>query len=928
MTKLHNINSTDMLSTSWIDRLSYCRDASVYRMVPEAVAKPKNENEIEDLFNYSRNNKIPITFRTAGTSLSGQSVTNGILVEVKDHWNRFRVLDGGNKIFLQPGVNGATANQMLSSYNRKIGPDPASINAACIGGIVSNNSSGMVCGTEHNSYNTLESIRFMLPNGHVYESGSKGESKRFQYSEPELFKGILNIKSYIDKNKRLYNKIINKYRIKNTVGYSMNSFVDYSDPLDIFSHLLIGSEGTLAFISAVTLDTVPDYEHKSTGLILYNSSISACNSVMDFKDSGANAIEFLDDNALRTAVNIQNPPYNSKEIEDGFSGILVEYHCKDYEILTKRVEVAKEIMQKSNSINISSGFCNDTKKRESLWKIRKGLYPTVGALRKIGTTVITEDIAVDVQNFSDIVDDMKNIFKSYGFNDAVTFGHAKDGNLHYVCSVDLETSSGVKNYELLLDKMSEITLNNYNGSLKAEHGTGRNMAPFVEKEWGGEIFDIMWNIKSLSDPDFILNPDVILTRDSKIHIKSLKPMPKVNGLVDTCVECGFCEKVCPSTGYTLSPRQRIGLMRELELIRDPIIRSDIDKDLEYYLDKSCATDGLCEDRCPVNINTGEMIRDYRVKTNNNFPAHIVENNFSLSLAIFRFLLKIGNYSSRIMGKEKFKHITNRLNNVSNGLFPVWPTMGFNLAKNSYEGNCGMGRAETIMYPSCVGRILSGDSTGTSNVEYMIMLSNHVGTKLHVLDDYDDFCCGMSFDSHGQRKVGIRMAEKLTSKLYKDSDNGRIPIVIDNSPCTYHLKDYIKGSNYDLTILDIIEYLDSVKEKCNINPINEKYFVHAPCSAEKMSLNNRFHSLMDDCVSEVMIDEEQKCCGAAGDKSLRHPGLSAYASNKLLLHDSCSDGVSSSITCELGMSEATGKNFKNIIPVFCKAAGISKSIVEN
>ena len=192
-----------MLSTSWIDRLSYCRDASVYRMVPDAVAKPKNENEVEDLFNYSRNNKIPITFRTAGTSLSGQSVTNGILVEVKDYWNRFRVLDGGKKIFLQPGVNGATANQILASYNRKIGPDPASINAACIGGIVSNNSSGMVCGTEHNSYNTLESIRFMLPNGHVYESGRHGESERFQYSEPNLFKVILKIKNYISNNKRI-----------------------------------------------------------------------------------------------------------------------------------------------------------------------------------------------------------------------------------------------------------------------------------------------------------------------------------------------------------------------------------------------------------------------------------------------------------------------------------------------------------------------------------------------------------------------------------------------------------------------------------------------------------------------------------------------------------------------------------------------------
>ena len=928
MNKTPLLSSSNMLSTSWIDRLSYSRDASVYRIVPEAVARPRDEKDIEKLFDHSRNNNIPITFRTAGTSLSGQSVTNGILVEVKDHWNKFKVLDKGRKILLQPGVNGGTANKILSRYCRKIGPDPASLNAACIGGIVSNNSSGMLCGTEYNSYNTLSSIRFILPNGRAYDSGTSGESEKFKHSEPKLFKSILDIKTYISNNNKLYNKIKNKYRIKNTIGYSMNSFIDYSDPLDIFSHLLVGAEGTLAFISAVMLNTVSDFEHQATGLIIYNSASNACNTILDFKDSGAAAIEFLDDKSLRTAVNIQNPPYNPKNIQSNSAGMLIEYQCDSESELKRRIKTVENILQKSRALDISSSFSSDISKRENLWKIRKGLYPTVGALRNLGTTVITEDIAVDVEDFADIVEDMKVVFETCGFNDAVTFGHAKDGNLHFVCSVDLETSEGVKNYEALLNKMSSITLDNYDGSLKAEHGTGRNMAPFVEKEWGGEIFDIMWRIKSLVDPELLLNPDVILTRDKKIHIKSLKPMPKVNEIIDTCVECGFCEKVCPSAGYTLSPRQRIGLMRELELINDPVLRTEIDSDLEYYLDQSCATDGLCADSCPVNIDTGEMIRARREKSNRSHPVNFIEKNFDISLKGLRLLLKIGDSSRKIIGQENFNYIMNRLNKVSSGFFPVWPKTGFSLANCSYNDNCSIDKAEVLMFPSCVGRVLASDSSGVSNADYMIMLSNDANAKLHVLEDYDNFCCGMSFDSHGQRAAGERMSDKLINKLYKDSDNGKRPIVIDNSPCSYHIKDYASRLKKDIKILDIIEYLDDVKEKFNLNPIDVRYHAHASCSAEKMNLTERFHTLMSKCITNVTRDESQKCCGAAGDKSLRNPGLSIYASNKLSFQDDRTQGVSSSITCELGMSEATGRRFKNIISIFCEAAGVSKSVVEN
>ena len=244
-----------------IDRLAYARDASMYRLVPQAVVRPENEAEIQALLAHGNATNTPITFRTGGTSLSGQSITEGIMAEVVRGWQDYTIFDNGNSIKLDPGVIGARANIYLSPYQKRIGPDPASINAARIGGIISNNSSGMVCGVKNNAYHTMKHIRFMLTNGHVYDTSNPDDYSRFIESESALSEGILSCKREIESQNKMVNRIRHKYRIKNTLGYSLNAFIDYENPLDIFAHLIIGSEGTLAFFSHVVLNTIDDPPH-------------------------------------------------------------------------------------------------------------------------------------------------------------------------------------------------------------------------------------------------------------------------------------------------------------------------------------------------------------------------------------------------------------------------------------------------------------------------------------------------------------------------------------------------------------------------------------------------------------------------------------------------------------------------------------------
>lgn len=900
---LHNCLPGGSLHDDLTTRLAYARDASMYRILPKAVLRPKNEVEVQNLLLYAKENRESITFRTGGTSLSGQSITSGLLAEVLYNWQKVRILDNGNKIWCEPGVNGAVANRLLSGFGRKIGPDPASINVARIGGIVSNNSSGMMCGTQFNAYHTLDSISFILTNGHAYNSSNTSDQNRFVENEPALAKGLIALKKEIESSSKHQSRIRNKYRIKNTIGYSLNAFLDYDSPLDIFSHLLVGAEGTLAFISNVTLNTIPNPHYKGTGLLLFKTPESAGESVQFFKDLGAAAIEFMDDESLKTAQHVNKPPYDAKLIQKNMTGLLIEFEDNSETEIQQKIQEATHFSSTSDDVT-NFQLVTDAHDRDTIWKIRKGLYPTLGSLRKAGTSVITEDIAVDVENLAQAIRELKSVFQTNQFHDGVIFGHARDGNLHFITSVDLDTHEGMKRYEGLMNDLSIMTLDKFNGSLKAEHGTGRNMASFVEAEWGGELYEIMWKVKELADPNLTLNPDVLLSRDQTIHMTDLKSMPKVDEAIDQCIECGFCERICPSRGLTFTPRQRIAIMREMKV--NPI--PEIERELHQYMfDETCATDGLCQVECPVNINTGEFVKSQRVQKNEKYIlSDWSSNHFNLSLQLIKTGLKIANISKEILGRTLMNTVITSLVKpfIKTKEF-AFPKTKIHIAK-PIEPSIVLDY-HYLLFPTCVGRVIAGDSSKKSATYYLREIAFHANVPVKLLERFDPYCCGMAYESRGHKDIAEKMQFDLLTAIKNENQINELPVVIDMSPCN----EFLIQSNSGIPFMDSVEFLTRISPKLKFDPIPTSVYAHPVCSLQKAGKSQEFFDLVQKCVTDVELPSESFCCGTGGDRLLKAPGLPKNAVEQSQFSPKAKKGVSSSRTCEIGLAENLGIEFSSI-----------------
>ena len=540
-----------------LDRLARSADASIYRLVPEVVVRPRGLDEVRGLLACARRHRRGITFRTAGTSLSGQAVTDQILVELAHDWGHFRILDDGARIWSQPGVVGGHLNRRLAPHARRLGSDPASIDACMIGGIVANNSSGMCCGTEQNAYRMLEAMTFMLADGTVVDTARPDADERLQATRPELHAALLRLRDRVRADDALCERIGRRFALKNTTGYSLRALLEYDRPSDILAHLMVGSEGTLGFVADVTLRTVPDPPLRATALLYFAELREAGAAVAPLTAAGAVAQEIMDAASLRSQAEDRAQPF---AISDRTAALLVEMRESDAAALDAAVARALAALE-GRPLLAPPEFTRDPAEREAQWRLRKGLFPAVGGMRPPGTAVVIEDVAVPPARLAEAIDDLRALFGRHGFDDAIVFGHARDGNLHFVFARDFARPDVVAAYDAFMRALAEMITVRYDGSLKAEHGSGRNMAPFVRDEWGDEAYALMWRIKRLLDPDGILNPGVLLSDDPEAHLRHLKPLTVVSPIVDKCIECGFCEPRCPSRDLTLSPRRSVVAVR-------------------------------------------------------------------------------------------------------------------------------------------------------------------------------------------------------------------------------------------------------------------------------------------------------------------------------------------------------------------------------
>ncbi|MFK7700434.1 FAD-binding and (Fe-S)-binding domain-containing protein [Pseudomonas caspiana] len=917
LTEAHHLIPADRRFDDPLSTLAFGTDASFYRLIPKLVIRVESEDEVVALLKLAQRENVPVTFRAAGTSLSGQAISDSVLLILGDNWNGREVREHGTQIRLQPGVIGAQANVWLAPFGRKIGPDPASINACKIGGIVANNASGMCCGTAQNTYHTLAGIRVVLADGTRIDTEDPNSVAAFRVSHADLLEQLARLSRETRANTELAAKIRHKYRLKNTTGLSLNALVDFNEPLDILSHLLVGSEGTLGFISAVTYDTVIDHPNKASALIVFPDVETCCNAVTVLKSQPVAAVELLDRRSMRSVQDKPGMPAFVRELSANACALLIEARAASSPLLHEQLA---QIMASLASFPVEKqvDFTEDPLENARLWAIRKDTFPAVGAVRQTGTTVIIEDVTFPVEQLAIGVRRLIALFDKHQYDEAILFGHALEGNLHFVFTQGFNNPEEVARYQAFMEDVAQLVAVEFGGSLKAEHGTGRNMAPFVELEWGHDAYQLMWQLKRLLDPNGILNPDVVLSTDPQIHLKHLKPLPAADEIVDKCIECGFCEPVCPSKGLTLSPRQRIVIWRDIQARKRAGINTDeLEKAYHYQGIETCAATGLCAKRCPVGINTGELIKKLRSQeASQPQAAGWMANHFKTVLQGARFTLHAANGARMLLGAPRLAKFSAALSKASAGRVPQWfPAMPQPEQAIRFTPPVEDQRPRVVYLAACVSRVMgpaAGDKEQMSLLDKTRGLLEKAGYQVVFPEDQDNLCCGQPFASKGYNEQADSKREQLLAALSKASRGGLDPIYCDTSPCTLRLVENLKDTRLDL--YDPVRFIRThLLDKLTFTPQQEPIAVHVTCSTQHLGESQALIELARLCSINVVIPEGIHCCGFAGDKGFTTPELNTHSLRTLkdaVQH--CNEGISTSRTCEIGLSQHGGIDYHGLV----------------
>ena len=1002
LNELRQFIPKDRIYTDELRRLGWGTDASFYRQIPQVVVRSDGEEELSRIVNLCSKYGLPFTFRAAGTSLSGQSISDSVLIVAGKHWEKYEIGPNQDTIRLQPGIVGARVNEILKPYGRVFPPDPASIGSAMVGGIVCNNASGMNCGVHANSDRMMVSARIILTDGTVLDTGDEQSREAFRKSHPEFIRKIEALRDKVRADKELSDRIRKKYSIKNVTGLNLRPLVAYDDPFDIIAHSMVGSEGTLAFLSEVTMKTLKDYKFKASAMVYFLTMKESCEAVVAMKKMKAGdedldmsaenlvvkSAEMLDYKSLSS---VDDPVYlqYQKDVDAGkiegvkpgdyhnLTAILTETKGITHEQLLDKIARIKECLAQFK-LYIPAEFTEDPAVYGKYWAIRSGIFPSVGGTRPIGTSCLIEDVAFPIECLPEATVKLQKLIADHGYDDACIYGHAFEGNYHFILNQSFKSDSEVERYAEMMRDVAKLVVEEYDGSLKAEHGTGRNMAPFVKYEWRDKAYGVMKELKAIFDPEGLLNQGVIFNDDPECFIKCLKPLPVLDFDFDKvpdgghylpdgvstaketieavkrankCIECGFCEVNCMSCGLTLSSRMRIAVQREIRELehtgKDPERLATLKKQYVYYGDQTCATDGLCSTSCPMKINTGELTHLIRqmdmLKNKNGYKlGEYAANHMAGIKNGLRVVLDVANLGHTILGSSLMTSICNGLNKAG---MPLWTTAMprkrkqpktnngqcsmVNSRTNRMQSQAGLSSAEVqsringvngqsqkvVYFPSCINQTMGlakGAPVKNSLVDETCQLLNKAGYEVVFPEGMEKMCCGQIWESKGMLDIADRKSAELEAALWKASEEGRYPVLCDQSPCLHRMKKVIKR----MKLYEPAEFIMTfLKDKLDFHPIERNIALHLTCSTREMGVSAELIALAKLCSNHVYLPEGVGCCGFAGDRGFTFPEMNKYALRKLkpqIEEHHIEVGYSNSRTCEIGLQSNTGIPYMSIV----------------
>jgi D-lactate dehydrogenase len=913
------------IRTRAIDRVAYANDASHYLLTPDAVVVAADAAEVGAILRGATASRTPVTFRSGGTSLSGQSSGAGLLVDVRQGFGRIDVLDGGRRVRSQPGATVRQVNARLVRHGHRLGPDPASEAACTIGGVVANNSSGMACGTVENSYRTLEGLVLVLASGTVVDTGAPDADALLRDREPALVEGLMRLRERVVANAASVALIERQFAMKNTMGYALNAFLDFDTPAALLAHLVVGSEGTLAFVAEATFRTVPIRPAIATTLAVFPTLDAATRSLPALVATGAATLELMDATSLRVGQRLAGTPAAIHGFEATTqAALLVEYHADDTDALRDLAAAGARVLGEQPLLD-PAVFSSDPAQRAAAWTFRKGLYASVAGARPSGTTALLEDVVVPVERLADTCEGLQELFERFGYDDSVIFGHAKDGNIHFMLTDRFEGARALGRFEGFTDAMVDLVLD-AGGNLKAEHGTGRAMAPYVRRQYGDELYEVMVELKRLLDPSGILNPGVIIDDDPSAHMRHLKTPVSIEPEADRCVECGYCEPVCPSRSLTLTPRQRIVVRRASIAARergDGALVAELEKDYDYDGVQTCAVDGMCQTACPVLINTGTLMKRFRRDDANP----VLAAGWSAAATGWGAVTRAGSAALSVASKVPtpvVRTVTDAARAVlGTDTVPRYsaelPAGGSSRRSlGSMVGAAGV-EPSAVFLPACVGSMF-GPADGIGATAAFTRLLERAGVSALVPEGIDALCCGTPWSSKGYARGHATMSARVRAAVRSASREGALPVVCDASSCTEGFAATLRDEGVE--VLDAVAFTASaLLPRLSPTPVAELLALHPTCSSTQLGIDPALRAIGATVASEVRVPDAWGCCAYAGDRGMLHPELTEAATAPEAAevagwgadaHASCNR------TCELGMTKATGESYVHVLELLERA----------
>ena len=966
LSELRQFLPANRIYTDELRTLGWGTDASFYRKIPKVVIRSDGEAEISKIVCVCSKYKLPYTFRAAGTSLSGQSCTDSVLIVAGKHWEQYELADDKQSIRLQPGIVGGRVNQILKPYGRVFPPDPASIGSAMVGGIVVNNASGMNCGVHANSDRMMLSARVILTDGTVLDTGSEVSRQEFRKSHPAFLDKIERLRDRVRADKELADRISRKYAIKNVTGLNLRPLVAYDDPFDIITHSMVGSEGTLAFLSEVTMKTLKDYPFKASAMVYFLTMKESCEAVVAMKkmQAGEEDLEYSAENLVvksaemldyKSLSSVDDPVYlqYKQDVDAGkiagvepgdyhnLTAILTETKGITHEQLLEKIERIKECLSQFQ-LYIPADFTEDPAVYGKYWSIRSGIFPSVGGTRPVGTSCLIEDVAFPIESLPEATVKLQKLIADHGYDDACIYGHAFEGNYHFILNQSFADEHEVARYAEMMRDVARLVVEDYDGSLKAEHGTGCNMAPFVKYEWGDKAYEVMKELKQIFDPDGLLNQGVIFNDDPDCFIKCLKPLPVLDFdfssvpdgghyLMDSslstaketveqvkrankCIECGFCEVNCMSCGLTLSSRMRIAVQREIRYltatVADPERLATLKKQYKYYGDQTCATDGLCATSCPMKINTGELTHLIRQMDMNNSKmgyrlGEFAANHMAGIKSGLRVVLDVAHLAHVTLGPTMMSAIARGMNRMG---LPLWTTAMPKKHRQPKKSDLTQFIIERSLPPSPSKKrgpespSPSGEGRGkASKVVYFPSCINQTmgqskhGGKLHDLVDeviqlmakagYEViFPEGMERMCCGQiweSKGMLDIADRKSAELEAalwKASEEGKYPVLCAQSPCLHR---MRKVMHKMKLYEPAEFIMKyLVPRLDFHPIDRPIALHITCSTRQMGVADDLINLAKMCSTRVFLPEGVGCCGFAGDRGFTFPELNRYGLRKL------------------------------------------------